>query len=349
MVAPLLKETAKAHKRTETKEMTVTELELRSLLLKKKKREGRHFERVELALWSNLEKEEGVETRETLDHDQGECRDPRKHEASISTGVRLRSKKNPKQFSQTSSKTSTQFLWTKKILPQSERLHWMELGKNLRVDCAGGMLISTKKLERVLSTLKNGKGSPDQFTADVLKALPLECLEKLARSLSVMCWDMNFPKEWLCSLAVVAARVVGATCLTRFRPIAGLCAMRNVLGYVWLKSLPPLRYESVQCRRLTQMLVCSCCSQQQNYRENGRERNCGGAIGREEGIRSRGSSSCLQGNEITRCESVFGGLDGCNLEWKLHESTFVNGTVEQSTDESWTAPGRTGVSGHARK
>ena len=38
--------------------------------------------------------------------------------------------------------------------------------------------------------------------------------------------------------------MVGATCLTKFRPIAGLCAMRKVLGYVWLKSL--LRYESVQ-------------------------------------------------------------------------------------------------------
>ena len=34
--------------------------------------------------------------------------------------------------------------------------------------------------------------------------------------------------------------------LDQFRPIAGLCAMRKVLGYVWLKSLPPLRYESVQ-------------------------------------------------------------------------------------------------------
>ena len=44
----------------------------------------------------------------------------------------------------------------------------------------------------------------------------------------------------------MAPKVVGATCLTKFRPMAGLCAMRKVLGYVWLKSLPPLRYESVQ-------------------------------------------------------------------------------------------------------
>ena len=42
------------------------------------------------------------------------------------------------------------------------------------------------------------------------------------------------------------SEVVGATCLTKFRPIAGLCAMRRVLGKVWLKSLRPLRYESVQ-------------------------------------------------------------------------------------------------------
>ena len=57
---------------------------------------------------------------------------------------------------------------------------------------------------------------------------------------------MTFPEDWLCSLTVMAPKVVGATCLTKFRPIAGLCAMRKVLGYVWLKSLLPLRYESVQ-------------------------------------------------------------------------------------------------------
>ena len=52
-----------------------------------------------------------------------------------------------------------------------------------------------------------------------------------------MCWDMNFPEDWLCSLTVMAPKVVGATCSTKFRPIAGLCAMRKVLGYVWLKCL----------------------------------------------------------------------------------------------------------------
>ena len=53
---------------------------------------------------------------------------------------------------------------------------------------------------------------------------------------------MTFPEDWLCFLTVMAPKVVGATCLTKFRPIAGLCAMRKVLGYVWLKSLPPLTH-----------------------------------------------------------------------------------------------------------
>ena len=57
---------------------------------------------------------------------------------------------------------------------------------------------------------------------------------------------MTFPEDWLCSMTVMAPKVVGATCLTKFRPIAGLCAMRKVLGYVVLKSLLPLEYESVQ-------------------------------------------------------------------------------------------------------
>ena len=90
---------------------------------------------------------------------------------------------------------------------QSERRHWVELWKNMRIDCAGGTLISPKKLEIVLKKLKNGKGSPDQITADVLKALPPACLEQLVRSLSLLCWNMDFPEDWLCSLTVMVLKV----------------------------------------------------------------------------------------------------------------------------------------------
>ena len=95
-------------------------------------------------------------------------------------------------------------------------------------------------LENVLKKLKDGKGSPDQITADVLKALPAECLEKLARSLSLMCWDMTFPEDWLCSMMVLAPKMVGVTCLTKFRPIAGLCAMREGLGLRMAQVAPSI-------------------------------------------------------------------------------------------------------------
>ena len=40
---------------------------------------------------------------------------------------------------------------------------------------------------------------------------------------------MTFPEDWLCSLTVMSPKLAGATCLTKFRPIAGLCAMREIL------------------------------------------------------------------------------------------------------------------------
>ena len=53
---------------------------------------------------------------------------------------------------------------------------------------------------------------------------------QLARSLSEMCWDMNFLEEWMCSLTVMAPKVVGGTSMAKFGPIAGLCAMRKSTG-----------------------------------------------------------------------------------------------------------------------
>ena len=63
--------------------------------------------------------------------------------------------------------------------------------------------------------------------------------------------------------------------MTTFRPIAELCAMRKVLGYVWLKSLPPLRYEKcadgvcaeVACRCWFVLIVA-----RQNNHESGRKK-----------------------------------------------------------------------------
>ena len=171
----------------------------------------------------------------------------------------------------------------------------------MRIDCAGGMLISPKKLENVLKKLKNGKGSPDQITADVLKALPPECLEKLARSLSLMCWNMDFPEDWLCSLTVMAPKVVGATCLTKFRPCWTVCDAKN-LGLRLAQVAP-----STEIRECAD---CVCAEDMLDWVSN-REKLWW--YSREESVRPCGPSSGLQGNETARCELVFDGLD-CGSE-----------------------------------
>ena len=74
-LVPLLVETAKAHREMESKEMSVTEMELKTLLLRKKNT-GRHLERSELNwLCREIWRKKSIETREALGQDQGECRD----------------------------------------------------------------------------------------------------------------------------------------------------------------------------------------------------------------------------------------------------------------------------------
>ena len=240
-LAPLLVETAKAQRKVESKEMSVTEMELKTLLLRKKKT-GRYLERSELdwlcrEIWR---KKKALKREKHLDKIKESAemgRAPKKTQSKHFNWKSISKDENPKSVLTKYFRDLYSISEEQEELTQSERRHWVELWKNMRMDCAGGMLFSPKKLENVLKKLKNGKGSPDQITADVLKALPPERLEKLARSLSLMCWNMDFPEDWLCSLTVMAPKVVCATCLTKFRPIAGLCAMRKVLGYVWLKSL----------------------------------------------------------------------------------------------------------------
>ena len=152
-----------------------------------------------------------------------------------------------------------------------------------------------------------------------------------------MCWEMTFPEDRLCSLTVMAPKVVGATCLTKFRPIAGLCAMRKVLGYGMAQVTP-----STDARRC--WAVSAVASRR--FVERVAERNCGGTIGREEGIRPCGPSSGRQGNEAARCESVLDGIDCCNLEWKLYESASGDSLDEQSPNEQRLASRSVSISSH---
>ena len=154
--------------------------------------------------------------------------------------------------------------------------------------------------------------------------------------------EHGFSRKTGCArMTVMAPNVVGATCLTKFRPIAGLCAMRKVLGYVWLKSLPPLRYESTQTAFVPKTHADAGLFLLLKAAELSREWQKEIVVvqlGREESVRPRGPSSGLQGNETASCEFVLDGSDCCNLEWKLHESAPGDSLVEQSSDEPRTLP-----------
>ena len=122
---------------------------------------------------------------------------------------------------------------------------------------------------------------------------------------------MDFPEDWLCSLTVMAPKVVGTMCLTKFKPIAGLCAMRKVLGYEWRKSLPPLKYESVQTAFVPRTHADAGLFLLLKAAELSREWQKEIVVvqlGREESVRPCGPSSGLQGNEAARCELVLDGF-----------------------------------------
>ena len=70
---------------------------------------------------------------------------------------------------------------------QSKRRHWVELWKHLRMDCAGGMLISPKKLGKCLEEIEKRERFTGSDHCKCFETLPPEYVEKLARSLSMMC------------------------------------------------------------------------------------------------------------------------------------------------------------------
>ena len=131
---------------------------------------------------------------------------------------------------------------------QSERRHWVELWKNLRMDCAGGMLISPKKLENVLKKLKNGKGSPDQITADVFKIIASRMFGEAGEIVVADVLGYEFPRRLAVLVDGDGSESGGCNVLVQVQTDSWtVCDFGKFWAmYVWLKSLPPLKYESVQ-------------------------------------------------------------------------------------------------------
>ena len=133
----------------------------------------------------------------------------------------------------------------------------------------------------------------------MLLALPDESKDRLAADLSCRCRSLTFPLEWMKSMTTLAPKVYGAMALAKFRLIAGLCAMRKLLGYFWILSLPVLTFFTLQTA-----LIPGC-----RYRRVNAEPG-GSALLRmadtahlnadifEDGLRPCQSQSSLQCNEI---------------------------------------------------
>ena len=155
-MAPLLLETATSHRKLESREMSVTGLELKSLLLRKQ-RDGRQLGRTELnwlcrAIWR---KRRALE-RETSEQDQGKCRDGERPQENTKQAFQLEfdcETRKPR-------KSAHRLLPRPLVSPDGPRrchpIRETPLGstwRNLRLDCTGGLLISPKKLERALKAL----------------------------------------------------------------------------------------------------------------------------------------------------------------------------------------------------
>ena len=128
----LLVETAKVHRKLETKEMSVTELELKTLLLREEHRTVPRTIRTELALSSNLEKEKSIETREAPGQDQGKCRDGESAQETQSKHFNWKSiakDENPESDLTKYFRDLFSISEDQEELTQSERRHWVELWK----------------------------------------------------------------------------------------------------------------------------------------------------------------------------------------------------------------------------
>ena len=110
-----------------------------------------------------------------LTKDQGECRDGESTKENTKQAFRLEFDCETRISRNSSHKLLPRPLLNSCGPRRSHPIRETSLDralKNVKVDCAGGMLISTKKLESVLSNLKNGKGSPDQITAGCFESIP---------------------------------------------------------------------------------------------------------------------------------------------------------------------------------
>ena len=116
--------------------------------------------------------------------------------------------------------------------------HWIETWRSLRIDLKP-FKVSSAMLRVLFRRLRKGKGSPDGCTAEMFCELPEEAVESLALFFTMLLASLCIPLSWIVVLATLIPKLVGAADLDKFRGISCLCTARKLLGYLWMRMLPP--------------------------------------------------------------------------------------------------------------
>ena len=311
-------ETARTHRKLETKEMTVTEFKLKSLLLRKKKT-GRHLERAELnwlcrAIWRK---------RRALKRE--------KHLTKIKESAEM--EKAPKKTQ------SKHFNWSSMAKHEKHRI----CSHKLLPRPGGNNPIRETSLGRAVEKLESGvcRRNAD-FAKETGKSLEeVEKRERLTGSDHSRCFESIASRMFGETGEIAVDDVLGNDFPGRLAVLfdgngseSGGC---NVFDQVqtdcWIvcdaASLGLRMAQVTSSTEVRERANCVCAEDacrcwtvsavaSGRVVERMAERNCGSAIRREESVRPCGPSSGLQVNEAARCESVLDGFDCSNLEWKLY-------------------------------
>ena len=110
-----------------------------------------------MALSKNLEKNTSFETREAIKESAEVEKAPKKTQGKHFNWSSIAKQENPESVLSNFFQDLYSIPGDQEEATQSERRHWVELWKNLRMDCAGGMLISPKETGKSLEVEKRDR------------------------------------------------------------------------------------------------------------------------------------------------------------------------------------------------
>ena len=138
-------------------------------------------------------------------------------------------------------------------------------------------MISPKKLENVLKKLKNGKGSPDQITADRFESIASRMFGEFGEIVVVDVLGYDFPGRLAVLFDGNGSESGGCNVLYQVQANRWAVCDANSIGLRMAQVAPSTAvrecmYKLRLCRSSMQMLDCFCCCKRQSCRESGRKK-----------------------------------------------------------------------------